>query len=90
MAGADAKNLFLDSGLVGMISLHVDDMLGCGDSTSNISSKVIEELRNTLSFRLLLGILRSHHDEEPLWHHQASPQGVPAQGQAYDFATMGP
>ena len=47
----EAKQPFLDSGLVGMICLHVDDMLGCGDETSKIYCKVIEELRNTFSFR---------------------------------------
>ena len=46
-----AEKPLLDSGLVGMICLHVDDMLGCGDPTSKIYNKVIEELRNTFSFR---------------------------------------
>eukprot|EP00438_Fugacium_kawagutii_P009740 Skav214264 [mRNA] locus=scaffold1877:74991:79319:+ [translate_table: standard] len=39
-----------DHGLCGMIILHVDDMLGCGDSTSAVYVKVIDELKKTFTF----------------------------------------
>ena len=64
----EAKNLFLDSGLVGMMCWHVDDMLGCiaacGDPTSSIYSKVIEELRN-IYFRFENGKMAPWNTAEP-------------------------
>ena len=37
--------------LCGMICLHVDDMLGAGDPTSDTYNKLLTELRKTFSFR---------------------------------------
>ena len=37
--------------LCGMICLHVDDMLGAGDPTSDTYNKLLNELRKTFSFR---------------------------------------
>ena len=45
------SNSLGEQGLVGMIILHVDDMLGCGDSMSVVYQGVIQELRKTFSFR---------------------------------------
>ena len=45
------SNSLGEHGLVGMIILHVDDMLGCGDATSMVYQGVIQELRKTFSFR---------------------------------------
>ena len=45
------SNSLGEQGLVGMIILHMDDMLGCGDSMSVVYQGVIQELRKTFSFR---------------------------------------
>ena len=37
--------------LCGMMSLHVDDMLGAGDPNSEVYNKVLAELRKSVSFR---------------------------------------
>ena len=49
-----AKQPFLDSGLVGIICLHVDDMLGCGNSTSKIYCMVIEEPSLSVNGRMAI------------------------------------
>lgn len=46
-----ATSPLADSGLVGMVCLHVDDMLGSGDATSIIYQNVIKALKETFSFR---------------------------------------
>ena len=47
----ESNSSFGESGLVGMIGLHVDDMLGCGCQESLVYQHVIKQLKETFSFR---------------------------------------
>ena len=48
---SDGAGTFGEHHLCGMICLHVDDMLGCGNLSSPVYNKVEKKLKETFSFR---------------------------------------
>ena len=50
-AGNSKKGTFGDHRLCGMICLHVDDMLGCGNVDSPVYSKIEKQLQESFNFR---------------------------------------
>jgi len=50
-AGNSKKGTFGDHRLCGMICLHVDDMLGCGNVESPVYSKIEKKLQESFNFR---------------------------------------
>lgn len=48
---SDGKGTFGEHRLCGMICLHVDEMLGCGNLASPVYSNVEKKLKETFSFR---------------------------------------